>query len=178
MFRWTDTLIPAGVIACLLVIFVPLPPSVMDFLLAANITLAVVILLTSIYVKTPLELSLFPALLLGTTFARLALNISTTRLILTRGAIDKEAAAGGVIESFGQFVAGNDIAVGLIIFAIIVIVQFVVITKGATRISEVAARFALGRVTRQANGHRCGFECKFDRQRNGSTSARAIGCPG
>ena len=143
MFRWTDTFIPLGVLACLLVIFVPMPAGVLDYLLAANITLAVVILLTSIYVKTPLELNLFPALLLGTTFARLALNISTTRLILTRGAIDKENAAGSVIQNFGEFVAGNDIAVGLIIFAIIIIVQFVVITKGATRISEVAARFSL-----------------------------------
>lgn len=141
--RWPDLLVPAGLVLCLLVIFVPLPAGVMDVLLAANITISVVILLTSIQIRTPLELSIFPALLLATTFARLALNISTTRLILTRGALDGEQAAGGVIASFGNFVAGNDLAVGLIIFAIIVVVQFVVITKGATRISEVAARFAL-----------------------------------
>ena len=101
------------------------------------------VLLTAVYVKTPLELSVFPSLLLGTTLARLALNIGTTRLILTRGAIDHEMAAGGVIQGFSQFVTGDNLAVGLVIFAIIVVVQFVVITKGTTRISEVAARFAL-----------------------------------
>ena len=141
--RWPDYLLPIGIIACLMVIFAPLPPAVMDLLLAANISVAVVVLLTTIYVKTPLELSIFPSLLLGTTLARLALNIGTTRLILTRGATDHELAAGGVIQSFSQFVTGDSIIVGLVIFSIIVVVQFVVITKGATRISEVAARFAL-----------------------------------
>lgn len=141
--RWPDFLLPIGIIACLMVVFVPLPPSLMDVLLAANISVAVVVLLTAVYVKTPLELSVFPSLLLGTTLARLALNIGTTRLILTRGAIDHEMAAGGVIQGFSQFVTGDNLAVGLVIFAIIVVVQFVVITKGTTRISEVAARFAL-----------------------------------
>ncbi len=141
--RWPDYLLPIGIIACLMVIFAPLPPAMMDLLLAANISVAVVVLLTTIYIKTPLELSIFPSLLLGTTLARLALNIGTTRLILTRGATDHEMAAGGVIQSFSQFVTGDSIIVGLVIFSIIVIVQFVVITKGATRISEVAARFAL-----------------------------------
>ncbi len=141
--RWPDYLLPIGVIACLMVIFVPLPPGIMDLLLAANIAVAVVVLLSTIYVKTPLELSVFPSMLLATTLARLALNIGTTRLILTRGPIDHEMAAGGVIQSFSQFVTGDNLVVGLVIFSIIVIVQFVVITKGATRISEVAARFAL-----------------------------------
>lgn len=141
--RWPDYLLPLGIIACLMVIFVPLPPAVMDILLAANITLAVVILLATVYVKTPLELSVFPSLLLVTTLARLALNVGTTRLILTRGAIDGELAAGGVIQGFSQFVTGDNLAVGLVIFSIIVVIQFVVITKGATRISEVAARFTL-----------------------------------
>lgn len=141
--RIPDLLLPVGIIACLMVIFVPLPAGLMDVLLAANISIAVVILLTTVYVKTPLELSVFPSLLLGTTLARLALNVGTTRLILTRGAIDHESAAGGVIQGFSQFVTGDSLAVGLVIFAIIVVIQFVVITKGATRISEVAARFAL-----------------------------------
>lgn len=141
--RLPEFLLPVGIIACLLVIFVPLPAGLMDVLLAANISVAVMILLTTIYVKTPLELSIFPSLLLGTTLARLALNVGTTRLILTRGAIDHEQAAGGVIQSFSQFVTGDSLAVGLVIFAIIVVIQFVVITKGATRISEVSARFAL-----------------------------------
>jgi len=83
--RWPDFLIPAGLIACLAVILVPLPPAVMDVLLAANLTVAVIMLLAVVYAKTPMELSLFPTFLLGATFARLALNIGTTRLILTRG---------------------------------------------------------------------------------------------
>ena len=141
--RIPDFLLPVGIIACLMVIFVPLPPALMDILLAANISVAVVILLSTVYVKSPLELSVFPSLLLGTTLARLALNVGTTRLILTRGAVDHEAAAGGVIQSFSQFVTGDSLAVGLVIFSIIIVIQFVVITKGATRISEVSARFAL-----------------------------------
>ena len=111
--RWTDFLIPAGLIACLTVILVPLPPALMDVLLAANLTLAIVMLLSTIYAKSPMELSLFPAFLLGTTLARLALNIGTTRLILTRGASDRETAAGEVISSFSNFVTGDSIAIGL-----------------------------------------------------------------
>ncbi|MFK7769612.1 MAG: FHIPEP family type III secretion protein [Mariniblastus sp.] len=141
--RLPDFLLPIGIISCLMVIFVPLPAAIMDVLLAANISAAVVILLTTVYVKSPLELSIFPSLLLATTLARLALNVGTTRLILTRGAIDQESAAGGVIQGFSQFVTGDNLAVGLVIFSIIVVIQFVVITKGATRISEVTARFAL-----------------------------------
>jgi flagellar biosynthesis protein FlhA len=141
--QWPDFLIPAGLIACLTVILVPLPPGMMDVLLAANLTLAVVMLLSTIYAKSPMELSLFPAFLLGATLTRLALNIGTTRLILSRGHIDHEQAAGGVIASFSNFVTGDSIAIGLVIFAIIVVVQFVVIAQGATRISEVSARFSL-----------------------------------
>ena len=141
--RWPDFLIPAGLIACLTVILVPLPTALMDVLLAANLTLAIVMLLSTIYARSPMELSLFPAFLLGTTLARLALNIGTTRLILSRGAIDHELAAGEVVASFSSFVTGDSIAIGLVIFSIIVVVQFVVIAKGATRISEVSARFSL-----------------------------------
>lgn len=141
--RFLDLVLPVGIIACLMVILVPLPPGVLDVLLAANITVAVIVLLTTIQVKTPLEFGIFPTLLLATVLGRVVLNIATTRLILSRGATDNAAAAGGVIQSFGEFVAGNQIAVGIVIFAIIVIVQFLVITKGATRISEVAARFTL-----------------------------------
>jgi flagellar biosynthesis protein FlhA len=104
---------------------------------------AVLVLLTTIYVRTPLEFSVFPSLLLATTLARLVLNVATTRLVLTRAGTEKLEAAGHVVASFADFVAGDKIVVGLIIFVIIVVIQFVVITKGATRISEVAARFAL-----------------------------------
>jgi len=141
--RWQDLILPVGIITSVLVILVPLPAVVMDLLLAVNVTVAVIVLLTTIYVRTPLEFSIFPSLLLATTLARLVLNVASTRLILTRGGADKLDAAGGVIRSFGEFVAGNNLVVGMIIFVIIIVIQFVVITKGATRISEVAARFAL-----------------------------------
>lgn len=141
--RLQDLILPVGLVCSVLVIIVPLPAGLMDVLLAANITMAVIILLTTIYVKTPLEFSIFPSLLLATTLLRLVLNVATTRLILTRAPADGPGAAGRVVQEFGRFVAGEQIVVGLIIFAIIVVIQFVVITKGATRISEVAARFAL-----------------------------------
>ncbi len=141
--RRKDLILPVGIIASVLVIMVPLPPALMDLLLALNITVAVIMLLTTIYVRTPLEFSIFPSLLLATTLGRLVLNVATTRLILTRAETQGLGAAGDVIRTFGEFVAGDKIAVGLIIFIIIILIQFVVITKGATRISEVAARFAL-----------------------------------
>jgi len=146
--RVQDLILPLGLIASVLVILVPLPPALMDLLLSANVTVAVIMLLTTLYVRTPLEFSVFPSLLLATTLFRLVLNVATTRLILSRAATDGELAAGGVVRAFGKFVAGggtgaDHLVVGLVIFAIIVLIQFVVITKGATRISEVAARFTL-----------------------------------
>lgn len=134
---------PVGVISSVLVILVPLPPGFLDLLLSLNISLSVIVLLSTLYVRTPLEFSVFPSMLLATTLARLVLNVASTRLILTRGGIDGLQASGGVIRAFGEFVAGDSLVVGVIIFVIIVVIQFVVITKGATRISEVAARFAL-----------------------------------
>ena len=136
-------LFPVLLCASVLVIIAPLPALLLDLLLAANITAAVLILLTTVYVRRPLEFSVFPAILLATTLSRLVLNVASTRLVLSRGAMDGELAAGGVIRAFGDFVAGGQIVIGLIIFAIILAIQFLVITKGATRISEVAARFAL-----------------------------------
>ncbi|MCH2130485.1 MAG: flagellar biosynthesis protein FlhA [Pirellulaceae bacterium] len=136
-------ILPVAIITSVLVILIPLPTILMDLFLAANITLAVIVLLTTIYVRTPLEFSVFPSVLLASTLGRLVLNVASTRLILTRAESDGLAAAGGVIQAFGEFVAGDLIVVGLIIFIIIIVIQFVVITKGATRISEVAARFAL-----------------------------------
>jgi flagellar biosynthesis protein FlhA len=141
--RWQDLVLPLSLIASVLVIIVPLPAAVLDVLLATNITLSVIVLLTTVYVRTPLEFNIFPSMLLATTLGRLVLNVASTRLILTHGGHDKMLAAGGVIKAFGEFVAGDQLVVGVIIFVIIVVIQFVVITKGATRISEVAARFAL-----------------------------------
>lgn len=139
-------LVPVSFLLLIIVLVVPLPTPVLDVLLAANISLAAVILLTTIYMGKPLEFSVFPALLLATTLFRLVLNVASTRLILTADADSPEqatAVAGQVIEAFGNFVAGESVIVGFIIFVILVVVQFVVITKGATRMSEVAARFTL-----------------------------------
>ncbi len=137
---------PIGFIALLAVILVPLPPVLMDVLIAFNICLAMIVLLTTMYTEEPLQFSVFPSLLLATTLLRLVLNIASTRLILTADANSPQQAqemAGQVISAFGSFVAGGSMIVGVIIFLILVVVQFMVITKGATRISEVAARFTL-----------------------------------
>jgi len=138
--------VPVAFVGMLAVIVVPMSPVVMDLLIAANIALAAVILLTVVFIETPLDFSVFPSLLLGTTLARLVLNIASTRLILSvtdRDPAQAADAAGKVIESFASFVTGGSLIVGAILFIILIIVQFVVITKGATRISEVAARFTL-----------------------------------
>ncbi len=133
---------PCGAAALIFVILIPLPTMVLDFLLTLNILISTVVLMTVMYIRTPLEFSSFPSLLLAATLLRLVLNTATTRLILSNGG-DGTAAAGRVVEAFGLFVASNSLAVGIIIFLIITIIQFVVITKGATRIAEVAARFTL-----------------------------------
>ncbi|NWF36543.1 flagellar biosynthesis protein FlhA [Mariprofundus sp. KV] len=140
--RQPDLLLAIGVLGILLVMMVPMPLWLMDVLLAANITIGILILLTSIYVLKPLEFSVFPSLLLLTTLFRLSLNVATTRLILLHGQ-EGPAAAGHVIEGFGHFVVGGNTVVGLIIFIILVLINFVVISKGSTRIAEVAARFTL-----------------------------------
>ncbi|MBF0349048.1 MAG: flagellar biosynthesis protein FlhA [Magnetococcales bacterium] len=134
-----------GIIVVLMVMIIPLPPMLLDLFLSVNISMGIVILLTTVYIHKPLDFSSFPSILLITTMFRLALNIATTRLILLHGS-DGEAAAGEVIRSFGQFVVGGNTVVGVIVFAILVIINFVVITKGAGRIAEVAARFTLDKM--------------------------------
>jgi len=134
---YADAVLALLVIGILGVMIVPVPTQLMDFLLSFNITFSIVILLVTMYITRPLELSVFPGLLLVATVFRLALNVGSTRLILGQGY------AGQVINSFGTFVVQGNYVVGFIIFSIIVIIQFVVITKGATRIAEVAARFTL-----------------------------------
>jgi flagellar biosynthesis protein FlhA len=144
--KYRSFLLPIAFIGLMIVILVPMPTWVMDVLICLNISLSVVILLTTIYMKQPLDFSVFPSLLLATTLFRLVLNVASTRLILTAKASSPEQAvgiAGEVISAFGQFVAGGSLFVGVVIFLILTIVQFVVITKGAGRISEVAARFTL-----------------------------------
>ncbi len=136
-YKHRGLLLPIAALAMILVILVPLPTHLMDLLLLMNITVSGIVLLTVMYIGGPLEFSSFPSLLLGITLFRLVLNIATTRLVLTDGD------AGRVVDTFGGFVAQGSLIVAIIIFAIIVVVQFVVITKGATRIAEVAARFTL-----------------------------------
>lgn len=142
IMRHTDVLLAVGVLGILLIMMVPLPLWLMDILLATNLAIGVVILLTAIFVLRPLDFSIFPALLLLTTLFRLSLNVATTRLILLHGQ-EGTAAAGHVIEGFGNFVVGGNTVVGIIIFMILVLINFIVITKGSTRIAEVAARFTL-----------------------------------
>lgn len=133
----TDLIIAGLILLIVLMIIIPLPPGVLDVLLVMSITLGLVVLLITMFTTEPLQFSIFPSLLLVTTLYRLALNISSTRLILG------QADAGSVIEAFGVFVVGGDYVVGFIVFIIITVIQFVVITSGAGRVAEVAARFTL-----------------------------------
>ncbi len=137
-----QTAIPIAIIVILTAMLIPLPPIVLDILISVNISISVVVLLSSVYVMNPIQFSAFPSLLLLTTLFRLSLNIASTRLILLNGG-DGVGAAGEVIGAFGQFVVGGNYAVGLIIFVVLIVIQFVVINHGAVRISEVTARFTL-----------------------------------
>jgi flagellar biosynthesis protein FlhA len=137
LLKRSDIILAVFVIGIIGVLIIPVPAGFLDFALAFNITFSLVILLTTLYITRPLELSVFPGMLLIVTLMRLALNVASTRLILSNGY------AGEVINSFGNFVVRGNYVVGFIIFIILVIIQFVVITKGAGRISEVAARFTL-----------------------------------
>jgi len=133
---------PMLLLAVLAMMMVPLPPLALDVLFTFNIALSVAILLTTVYVNRPLDFAVFPTVLLVVTLLRLALNIASTRVVLLNGHTGTSA-AGEVIEAFGEFVVGGNYAVGLVIFAILVIINFVVVTKGAGRVSEVSARFTL-----------------------------------
>jgi flagellar biosynthesis protein FlhA len=140
--RASHLLAPAAVMAVVLLMVVPLPSILLDFLLSIDIGLAVVLLLTSIYVNQPVEFSVFPSLLLLLTLVRLSLNVASTRLVLMNGA-DGVDAAGKVIMAFGQFVVGGNFVVGIVVFLVLIAIQYIVINHGAVRISEVTARFTL-----------------------------------
>ncbi len=142
LFKRGDIALAAGVMTILVVLILPLPPLLLDFALAISIILSVLILMTALFIHTPLEFSAFPTVLLIATMLRLALNLASTRLILSHGH-EGTAAAGHVIEAFGNFVMSGNFVIGIIVFTILVIVNFVVITKGSGRIAEVAARFHL-----------------------------------
>ncbi|MEQ9121713.1 MAG: FHIPEP family type III secretion protein, partial [Alphaproteobacteria bacterium] len=137
-----DVGLALGVVAILVVLILPMPTWLLDISLAISITFSVVVLMTCLFIQKPLEFSSFPTVLLIATMLRLSLNLASTRLILGEG--DKGTdAAGQVIQAFGDFVMGGNFVIGLIVFGILVIVNFVVITKGSGRIAEVAARFTL-----------------------------------
>ena len=140
--RAANLIAPGAVVAIVGLMIVPLPPLLLDFLLTIDIGLAVVLLLTAIYVREPVEFSVFPSLLLVLTLLRLSLNVAGTRLILLHGS-DGVEAAGHVIMSFGQFVVGGNFVVGAVVFLVLIAIQFIVINHGAVRISEVTARFTL-----------------------------------
>jgi flagellar biosynthesis protein FlhA len=134
--------IPIAIVVILAAVIIPLPTFVLDILISANIALSVVILLSSVYLLNPVQFSSFPSILLLSTLFRLALNIASTRMILLNGK-NGMSAAGEVIRAFGQFVVGNNYAVGVVIFLVLIVIQYVVINHGAVRISEVTARFTL-----------------------------------
>ncbi|HIJ95323.1 MAG TPA: flagellar biosynthesis protein FlhA [Desulfuromonadales bacterium] len=140
--KYSDIYVALGLIGILALMIIPLPAFILDVFLAANITIALSILLICLYTVQPLDFSVFPSVLLVTTLFRLALNIASTRLILLHGSEGAES-AGAVIKAFGQFVVGGNYIVGAVLFLILVIINFVVITKGAGRVAEVAARFTL-----------------------------------
>ena len=133
-----NNVISAMVVGVIFLIIVPLPTWLLDFMFITNLAISLVILLTTMYIKRALEFSIYPSILLITTLFRLALNISSTRSILRN-----EGYAGEVVKTFGEFVIQGDVVVGLVIFLIIVLVQFIVITKGSERVAEVSARFTL-----------------------------------
>src|SRR3954454_2026025 len=137
VLRHADLAVAIGVVLVVVMMVLPLPSVLLDVMITVNLSIALTIVLLSLYTQDALELSSFPSLLLFTTLFRLAINISVTRLILLHGE------AGSVIQAFGKFVVGGNVVVGIVIFLIIVVIQFVVITAGAGRVAEVAARFTL-----------------------------------
>ncbi|MCH7622815.1 MAG: FHIPEP family type III secretion protein, partial [Nitrospinae bacterium] len=139
--RPSELVVALGVMMVLAVMVMPIPPFVLDILLSFSLTFSIIILLVSIFMLDPLEFSIFPSLLLIVTLLRLSLNVASTRIILLHGNEGPDA-AGQVIQSFGSFVVGGNYVVGTVIFIILVLINFIVITKGTVRTSEVAARFA------------------------------------
>jgi len=135
--KHTDLLAAGAVVLVVIMMIIPLPPALVDLCISLNISAALAIVVTTLYLPTALDFSAFPSLLLLTTLFRLAINVSVTRLVLLHGD------AGGVVKSFGQFVVGGNVVVGLVVFLILIVIQFVVITNGAGRVAEVAARFTL-----------------------------------
>jgi flagellar biosynthesis protein FlhA len=140
--KYGDIALACSIIGILMVMLFPIPTTLLDFLLAFSVSISFIILMSTLFIIKPLELSVFPTILLVTTLLRLSLNIASTRLILSRGHLGPDA-AGHVIEAFGGFVMQGNVVIGLIVFLILTLINFIVITKGSGRIAEVAARFSL-----------------------------------
>lgn len=142
LLKHSDLIVAVGVLSTLLVMILPIPAWLMDILLAGNLAMAIAILLVAVYATRPLDFSVFPTILLFSTLFRLSINVATTRLVLLNGDTGT-AAAGHIIETFGNFVVGGSYIVGIVVFVLLIIINFVVITKGSGRVAEVAARFIL-----------------------------------
>ena len=140
--RKLDAVVPIGVVSIVLMMVLPLPPALLDTLIAMSMSISIGVFLTALFIETALEFSAFPAFVLIATLLRLSLNVATTRLILLHGG-EGQGAAGSVVEAFGRFVVEGNVLVGLIVFLILTVINFVVVTKGAGRVAEVAARFTL-----------------------------------
>ena len=134
--------LPFGILALLVLLVLPIPPLLLDMFFVLNIAMAVAVLMVALNARTPLDFSSFPTVLLFVTLLRLALNVASTRIVLMSGH-EGDNAAGEIIASFGQFLVGGNFAVGLFVFCILLIINMIVITKGAGRVSEVSARFVL-----------------------------------
>ena len=138
----SDAIVPLAIIGVVLMMVLPIPPGLLDVLISLSMALSIGIFLTALFIEHALEFSAFPAFVLIATLLRLSLNVATTRLILLHGG-EGNGSAGGVVEAFGRFVVEGNVVVGLVVFLILTVINFVVITKGAGRVAEVAARFTL-----------------------------------
>ena len=163
---------PIAVLGIVLAMIAPMPPFLLDILISANITLSVIVLLVSLYITKPVEFSVFPTTLLLLTLFRLALNISSARLILLNGNTGT-AAAGEVIEAFGKFVVGGNYVIGVVIFLVLIAIQYVVINHGAVRISEVTARFTLDAMPGKQMSIDSDLERRPDRRAGGPAAPQA-----
>jgi flagellar biosynthesis protein FlhA len=164
----SESLLSCALVGVLVVLLVPLPPVLLDLLLAFNLGLTILLMLVTLSARQPLDFSVFPSVLFLMTLLRLSLNVATTRLILLDGN------AGKIVSSFGNFVVGGNLVIDLVVFLILIIIQFVVITKGAGRISEVAARFTLDAMPGKRR-----YWIPFDSRRRGVRVGRQVaGCNG
>ena len=163
--------LPLAILLLVLVMVVPIPKQLLDLFFVANIAISLAVLMVALNARKPLDFSAFPTVLLFATLFRLGLNVASTRVVLVHGH-EGESAAGHVIEAFGTFLIGGDYVVGLFVFAILMIINMIVVTKGAGRVSEVSARFTLDALARQADGDRRRPQRRPDHARRGQGAPR------